>query len=60
MMGKTKNILIAGDTGSGNCTVIKLPVNQPHQDQRLFLIEDIREIRIPNPDRNPKLFREAK
>lgn len=50
------NILIVGGTGSGKTTVMKSMVDHYAHDKRLFTIEDVPELDLPNHPNHLRLF----
>ncbi|MCG9625400.1 P-type DNA transfer ATPase VirB11 [Vibrio mediterranei] len=50
------NILLVGGTGSGKTTVMKAMVDEYADDKRLFTIEDVHELDLPNHPNHLHLF----
>ncbi|MGD1336092.1 P-type DNA transfer ATPase VirB11 [Vibrio harveyi] len=50
------NVLLVGGTGSGKTTVMKALVDNYALDKRLFTIEDVHELTLPNHDNHLHLF----
>ncbi len=50
------NILLVGGTGSGKTTVMKAMVDEYPADKRLFTIEDVHELDLPNHPNHLHLF----
>lgn len=50
------NILLVGGTGSGKTTVMKAMVDEYPTDKRLFTIEDVHELDLPNHPNHLHLF----
>ena len=51
-----KNILLAGGTGSGKTTVMKALVDLYPTSKRIFTIEDVNEITLPNHPNHINMF----
>lgn len=50
------NILLVGGTGSGKTTVMKAIVDEYPTEKRLFTIEDVHELSLPNHPNHVNLF----
>lgn len=50
------NILLVGGTGSGKTTAMKAMVDEYPSDKRLFTIEDVHELNLPNHPNHLHLF----
>ena len=50
------NILLVGGTGSGKTTVMKAMVDEYPTDSRLFTVEDVHELNLPNHPNHLHLF----
>lgn len=53
---RNKNIVIAGETGSGKTTFMKALMQSIPNDQRILTIEDVPELFLPNHDNHVHLF----
>lgn len=51
-----QNILVVGGTGSGKTTVMKAMVDEYPENKRLFTIEDVHELDLPNHNNRLHLF----
>ncbi len=50
------NILLVGGTGSGKTTVMKAMVDEYPKEKRIFTIEDVHELTLPNHPNHLNLF----
>lgn len=50
------NILLVGGTGSGKTTVMKAMVDEYPTDKRIFTVEDVHELDLPNHSNHLHLF----